>query len=139
MPNFLKPGNYLQDPTGSGFALPSMGGDVGYRWGTMLWTGTVGTFFQLPQGALVVDWTAFVLEAFGGGTASARVGDATTTNRWASLVDIGTVGLTKSGFIGSAVATAGTLTEDTTVLARLNAPGTAVAGTLGIGCYFIMP
>lgn len=137
---FLRPGNYNPVPSGNpgGFALPNMGGDVGMRYGTMNWTGTIGTLFQLPAGATIIDWTTFVIEAFGGGTASARVGDTTTNNRWASTIDIGTTGLSKSGWVGSQVASAGTLAEDTYVLAKLNAPGTATAGTLGVVCYYVM-
>lgn len=138
MPNFIKPGAYLEDPTGSGFSIPNLGGPVAARYGSLLWTGTVGTFFQLPQGAQIIDFTAIVSEAFGGGTASARIGDTTTTNRWATTIDIGTAGLVKAGFVGSAVLTGGTLTEDTYVLGKLNAPGTATAGTLQVVAYYMM-
>lgn len=137
---FLRPGNYAAVPSTNpgGFALPNMGGDVAVRFGTMIWTGTIGTLMQLPAGATIIDWTTYVIEAFGGGTASARIGDTTTTNRWATTIDIGTAGLSKSGYVGSQVASAGTLAEDTYVLAKLNAPGTATAGTLGVACYYVM-
>ena len=138
MPNFIKPGAYLEDPTGSGFTVPNLGGDIGVRYGSLLWTGTIGTLFQLPQGAQIVDWTSIVGEAFNGGTASLRVGDQTTNNRWASTIDIGTAGLYKTGWVGSQVLAPGTLTEDTYVLGRLNAPGTATAGTVSVVCYYMM-
>lgn len=138
MPNFTKQGDYLSDPSGSGFALPSLGGPIAARYGSLLWTGTIGTLFQLPQGAQIVDWTTVVFEAFNGGTASARVGDTTTNNRWASTIDIGTAGHAKSGWVGSQTLQQGTLTSDTYVLATLNAPGTATAGTLGVVCYYMM-
>jgi hypothetical protein len=138
MPNFIKQGDYLSDPSGSGFTIPDLGGPIAARFGSLLWTDPIGTLFQLPQGAQIVDWTTIVSEAFGGGTASARIGDPTTNNRWATTIDIGTAGLSKTGYVGSAVLTPGTLTSDTYVLATLNAPGTATAGTLQVLCSYMM-
>lgn len=138
MPNFINPGQYQADPTGSGFAIPNVGGPAAVRYGSLLWTGTVGTFFQLPQGAQIVSFETHVIEAFDGGTASLRVGDATTSNRWASVIDIGTQGQSKSGYVGSQILPPGTLTEDTYVLGRLNAPGTATAGTVAVIATYMM-
>lgn len=138
MPNFIKPGAYLDDPTGSGFTIPDLGGPVAARYGSLLWTGTVGTFFQLPRGAQIIGFETHVIEAFGGGTASMRVGDATTTNRWASTIDIGTQGQSKASYVGSQILPPGTLVEDTYVLGKLNAPGTATAGTVAVVAYYMM-
>lgn len=138
MPNFISPGQYQSDPTGSGFAVPNLGGSVGVRYGSLLWTGTIGTLFQLPQGAQITGFETHVFEAFNGGTASMRVGDTTTNNRWGSTIDIGTVGQYKTGYIGSQILPGGTLTDDTYILAKLNAPGTATAGTVAVIAYYAM-
>lgn len=138
MPNFIKQGAYLEDPTGSGFTIPDLGGPVAARFGSLLWTGTVGTFFQMPQGAQIIGFETHVIEAFNGGTASLRVGDTTTNNRWGSTIDIGTAGQYKTGYVGSQILPSGTLTEDTYILGRLNSPGTATAGTVAVIAYYMM-
>lgn len=138
MPNFINPGQYQADPTGSGFTIPNVGGPVAARYGTMLWTDTVGTFFQMPRGAQILGFETHVIEAFDGGTATLRVGDTATSNRWASTIDIGTAGQFKTGYVGSQILPPGTLTEDTYVLGRLNAPGTATAGTVAVIAYYML-
>lgn len=119
-----------------------MGGSTAVRYGTFVWAqGTVGTLFTLPQGATDVDWTIIVSQSFNGGTQSVRIGDATTSNRWASSVDTGTATITKTPIVGSAVGIiAGSLTADTPVLVRPNfaGAGSATQGTLAVICTYVL-
>jgi hypothetical protein len=142
---FLRPGNYQGVPASQPstlFAIPSLGGALGVRYGSYIsQTGTAGTAFVLPQGAVPVVIFANVSEAFDGGTQSIRIGDGTTTNRWATSIDTGTVGFVSTGIVGSAMGyIAGSLTADTPVIVTRAAAagGSATQGTLTVVCYYAM-
>lgn len=125
------------------FAVPNLGGDIAVRYGTYLWTaGTAGTVMRLPAGATPLRFELIIGQSFDGGTQVMRLGDSTTSNRWASLLDVGTAtpSLT-TGIVGSQLGPiAGSLTEDTYVIIARNATagGSATQGTLSVVCYYAM-
>lgn len=143
---FLRPSNYqgvpATQPNGASFAIPPLGGALAVRYGNYVWAdGTAGTVMRLPQGAVPVHFEAIVSQSFDGGTQSVRIGDTTTSNRWASTVDTGTAAYVTSSFVGSQLGPfVGSLTEDTYVIVARNAAagGSATQGTLSIVCYYAM-
>jgi hypothetical protein len=129
-------------PNNQGFAIPNMGGDMAVRYGQYVWAdGTAGTVMRLPQGAVPLRFEINVAQSFDGGTQTMRLGDTSTSNRWASVLDVGTAAFVTTGLVGSAMGpVAGSLTEDTyVVIARNNtAGGSATQGTLSVVCYYAM-
>ena len=143
LPNTNYAGVPNTQPGAQHFAVPNMGGDMAVRYGSYVWaTGTAGTVMRLPQGATPLHFQVIVGESFDGGTQTMRLGDSTTSNRWASVLDVGTASpFLTTGLVGSQLGPlAGSLTEDTYVIIARNATagGSATQGTLSVVCYYAM-